>query len=132
MALHYNKSVMKLRRKSLRKNLSKAEAIMWKHLSRRQMHGCKFRRQYSIDQYVVDFYCPRLKLAIEVDGDSHFTSEVKSSDAVRQQFIESFGIRFLRFTNLDVLENIDGVYQQIYTTVELFGNHIESPKSLST
>jgi very-short-patch-repair endonuclease len=69
MAEHYNKSIMTQRRKALRKNLSKAEAIMWNHLSRRQLHGYKFRRQHSVDQYVLDFYCPELKLAIEIDGD---------------------------------------------------------------
>jgi very-short-patch-repair endonuclease len=72
MAVHYNKSVMKQRRKALRHSMPNADVILWQHLSRRQMHGYKFRRQYSIDHYVVDFYCPRLKLAIEVDGESHF------------------------------------------------------------
>jgi very-short-patch-repair endonuclease len=65
----YNKFTMTQRRKALRKNLSKAEAIMWNNLSCKQMHGYKFRRQHSIDQYVLDFYCPELKLAIEIDGD---------------------------------------------------------------
>jgi very-short-patch-repair endonuclease len=61
MAEHYNKSTMKQRRKALRKNLSKAEAIMWNHLSRRQMNGYKFRRQQSVDQYVIYLNCSELK-----------------------------------------------------------------------
>jgi very-short-patch-repair endonuclease len=118
MAEHYNKSAMKQRRKTLRKNLSKAEAIMWNHLSRRQMNGYKFRRQHSVDQHVIDFYCPELKLAIEIDGDSHFMSGVEVQDKIRQEYIESFGIKFLRFTNEDVYKNIDGVCQTVYNKIE--------------
>ena len=118
MAEHYNKSAMKQRRKTLRKNLSKAEAIMWNHLSRRQMNGYKFRRQHSVDQYVIDFYCPELKLAIEIDGDSHFMSGAEVQDKIRQEYIESFGIKFLRFTNEDVYKNIDGVCQTVYNKIE--------------
>jgi very-short-patch-repair endonuclease len=118
MALHYNKSVMKKRRKALRKNLSKSEAIVWSHLSRRQMHGYKFRRQYSVDQYVLDFYCPQLKLAIEIDGESHFHGSAEEYDKHRQEYIESFGIRFLRFTNDDVCTNIDGVFLKIVETIK--------------
>jgi len=84
MTEHYNKSVMKRRRRALRKNLSNAETNMWKHLSHHQMHGYKFRRQYSIDQYILDFYCTRLKLAIEVDGDSHFKHGAEDQDKARQ------------------------------------------------
>jgi very-short-patch-repair endonuclease len=118
MTEHYNKPSMTQRRKALRKNLSKAEAIMWKHLSRRQMHDCKFRRQYSIDQYVLDFYCPELKLAIEVDGDSHFQAGAEKHDKARREYIESFGIHFLRFLNTDVCENIDNVCQNIYNEID--------------
>ena len=118
MTSHYNISVLKQRRRALRKNLSKAEAIMWNHLSRRQMHGYKFRRQYSVDKYVIDFYCPRLKLAIEVDGDSHFMPGIEGHDNIRQEYIESFGIQFLRFTHEDVCKNIDGVCQNIYIKIE--------------
>jgi very-short-patch-repair endonuclease len=119
MTEHYNKSVLTQRRKELRKNLSKAEAIMWNHLSRRQIHGYKFRRQYSVDQYVLDFYCPELKLAIEIDGDSHFMPGAQEQDKARQEHIEAFGIRFLRFTNEDVCKNIDGVCQAVYNAGEL-------------
>jgi very-short-patch-repair endonuclease len=118
MAEHYNNPTMKDRRRALRHNLSKAEAIMWKRLSRRQMHGCKFRRQHSVDQYVLDFYCPELKLAIEIDGDSHFVPDADISDKERQKYIETFGIRFLRFTNTDVCKNLDGVCRVIFNEIE--------------
>src|SRR4030067_599652 len=109
MALVYTKKEMQTRRRSLRKNMPKAEIILWSKLKNRQMHGERFLRQYSVDQYVLDFYCPRLKLAIEVDGDSHFEKDSKEYDKIRQEYIEAFGILFLRFTNDDVYKNIDGV-----------------------
>jgi very-short-patch-repair endonuclease len=84
------------------------------NLSRKQMNGFKFRRQYSVNQYVIDFYCPVLKLAVEIDGDSHYRFSSLEYDDKRQKFIESFGIKFLRFTNDDVYNNIDGVLQTIY------------------
>ena len=89
------------------------------------MHGCKFRRQYSVDQYVIDFYCPEFKIAIEIDGDSHFKTGAEDYDKARQEYIESFGIQFLpaspaggRFTNEDVCKNINGVCQKIYEKIE--------------
>ncbi len=82
------------------------------------MLGERFLRQYSVDQYVLDFYCPKLKLAIEVDRDSHFMPSAQNQDKARQEYIEAFGIKFLRFTNEDVSKNIDGVCQTVYDAVE--------------
>ncbi len=93
--------------------MPKAEILLWANLSRKQLLGYKFRRQYGVEQYVIDFYCPALKLAVEIDGDSHFQIGAKERDAERQRFIESFGIEFLRFTNADIYENIDGVIDTI-------------------
>jgi very-short-patch-repair endonuclease len=119
MAEHYNISRLKKRRQVLRKNLSKAEVIMWKHLLNKQMRGYKFRRQYSVDQYVIVFYCPELKLAIEIDGDSHFVPGAEDYDNERQEYIEKYGIHFMRFTNEDVNRNIDGVCQALYDKIEI-------------
>ena len=82
------------------------------------MSGYKFRRQHSVDQYVLDFYCPELKLVIEIDGDSHFMPGAQEQDKTRQKHIEAFGIRFLRFTNEDVCKNVDGVFQNVYNAVD--------------
>ncbi len=90
-----------------------AEIQLWRYLSRKQMMGHKFRRQYGVDRYVVDFYCPALKLGIEIDGDSHFQPGAIERDSERQKYIESFGIEFLRFTNADIYENLDGVIDKI-------------------
>lgn len=71
-----------------------------------------------MNQYVIDFYYPELKLAIEVDGDSHFNDISEKYDKERQKFIESFGIWFLRFTNIDIYDNIDGVLQTIFEWIK--------------
>ena len=94
-----------------------AEIIMWSRLKQRQMEGCKFRRQYSVGPYIIDFYCPELKLAIEIDGESHYREGAEEKDIIRQQWIESFGIRFLRFQNSEVYHNLYGVLDAIYETV---------------
>ena len=93
--------------------MPKAEILLWTNLSRKQLLGHKFRRQYGVDNYVVDFYCPALKLAIEIDGDSHFQPGAEKYDIERQRHIESYGVHFLRFTNADIFENIDGVLDRI-------------------
>ena len=117
MTLCFNRTSQKQRRRFLRSHLPKAEAVLWMHLSRHQMLGYKFRRQYSVDQYIIDFYCPELKLAIEVDGESHFTRAAREYDRQRQDHIEAFGIRFLRITNIDILENIGGVLDEIANNI---------------
>jgi len=97
--------------------MPKAEIILWSKLRRKQLLGERFRRQYGIDSYVIDFYCPELKLAIEVDGESH-TSARQTYDEERQAFIEAYGVTFLRFTNADVYENLDGVLMRVLQTIE--------------
>jgi very-short-patch-repair endonuclease len=90
-----------------------AEVILWSKLRRKQMGGHKFRRQYGVGKYSIDFYCPELRLAIEVDGESHFADGAAEKDKERENFIIQFGIRFLRFSNTEVRENLDGVLLQI-------------------
>ena len=115
----FNRSSEKDLKRSLRKELTPAEAELWSRLRRGQLRGHRFRRQYSIGPYCVDFYCVQAKLAIEVDGDTHFTPEAKHYDAQRQRYIEAFGIRFLRFTNVDVYDNPDGVVEAIARAIGL-------------
>jgi very-short-patch-repair endonuclease len=85
--------------------------MLWKELKGKNVLGHDFHRQKPIGQYVVDFYCPRLALAVEIDGVSHEGRE--ELDRERQIAIESLGVRFLRFDDLEVKENIDGVVQAI-------------------
>ncbi len=119
MTRHFNKTEQKGKRKLLRKNMPSAEIILWSRLKSRQMLGYKFRRQYSVDHYILDFYCPELKLAVEIDGESHFNAHGrKENDLKRQRFIESFGIQFVRYTNNEIVENIAGVLQNLSTAVK--------------
>lgn len=94
-----------------------AEAILWKELKQKQM-GVDFDRQRPIDNYIVDFYCKDLMLAIEVDGSTHYTEEAVKRDSIRQTTLENIGIRFLRFDDDDVKTNINGVLDIIRTWIE--------------
>ena len=114
----YNKTSEKDKRRTLRNNMPKAELVLWTKLRSKGFDGHKFRRQYSVGKYVVDFFCPKLKLAVEVNGDSHFSEESERGDRERQNFIESFGISFLRVTNNDIYENLDGVLERIEGSIE--------------
>jgi very-short-patch-repair endonuclease len=88
-----------------------AENLLWQRLRNRQVGGVKFRRQHAIERFIVDFYAAREFLAIEVDGEIHcYTPE---EDAIRQRFLEDMGIRVLRFSNQEVIDDIDGVIEQI-------------------
>ncbi|BAY84884.1 hypothetical protein NIES267_43820 [Calothrix parasitica NIES-267] len=109
----YNKKSEKDKRRKLRQDIVKAEKIIWNRIRNRQIEDCKFRRQYSVDKFVIDFYNPILKLAIEIDGESHFQEGAAEYDKERQIYIESLGITFVRFTNNDVYENLDGVLESI-------------------
>ncbi len=91
------------------------------------MLGLRFRRQFSVGPYSIDFYCPALKLAIEIDGDSHFSHDAVACDHVRQEYIAAFGIQFLRFTNNQVFENSDDVIQLITQTALSQKGKLSSP-----
>jgi very-short-patch-repair endonuclease len=114
----YNQNSEKDKRRQLRQNITKAEKLIWDKLRDRQLENCKFRRQYSVDKFVIDFYSPELKLAIEIDGESHFLDGVGEYDQARQEFIESAGIKFLRFTNNDVYANLPIVLENIAQNIQ--------------
>ena len=102
----------------LRKNMSPGEVSLWQPLRNKQMQGFRFERQRPIDKYIVDFYCRDLKLAIEIDGTSHDVPAIAENDKVRQQKLETLGIHFLRFTELEVNTNLEGVLQMIETWIK--------------
>ena len=101
------------RRKTLRQSLTPAEALLWLNLKRSQLDGKKFRRQHSVGPYIVDFYCPESRLAVELDGDSHMTESGAEWDARRTEFLNRFNVRVIRFENREVFENIEGVLDEI-------------------
>ena len=109
----FNQEETKKRRQELRKNSTNAERLLWSKLKNKQMGGYKFSRQYGIGYYIADFYCPALKLVIEVDGGQHYSEEGMMHDKQREEFLKGMAIRLIRFNNLDVLKNIEGVFESI-------------------
>ncbi len=118
MTKAFNQIKAKRTRRQLRAEAPRAEQILWSKLRNKQLADLRFRRQFSVGKYVVDFYCPQLHLAIEVDGDSHFDDIAEKRDTVRQRFIESYGIVFFRCTNDDVYRNLDGTLEEIERLAE--------------
>jgi very-short-patch-repair endonuclease len=108
-----NLAQLKERRRSLRSNMPRAEILIWSKLKNKQLGGLKFRRQHSMGPYILDFYCPAFRFAIEIDGDTHAGEEEERKDRIRQRYIESLGVQFIRFSNSEVIENIEGVLEKI-------------------
>ena len=98
--------------------MTHAEVLLWNYVRRKQIHNIRFRRQFSIEQFIIDFYSPQLKLAIEIDGLTHLTDEEKDYDAWRQNKLEEYGVKFLRFTNEEVYGNINEVLRIISLEAE--------------
>jgi very-short-patch-repair endonuclease len=103
----------------LRKNMTYAEKALWQMVRSEQL-GVKFRRQHSYDHYVLDFYCPALSLAIEVDGSTHLDEEIKLRDAIRQRYLEGKGIRFVRVTDPEVVSDATTVLRRISNAIEKY------------
>ena len=104
---------LKENRKNLRNNLTPAEAKLWSALKDKQLWGRKFRRQHSIENYIVDFYCADEKLIVELDGQVHFNSAASEDDLVRTKRLNHLGFRVVRFENKLVFEDMDGVLREI-------------------
>jgi very-short-patch-repair endonuclease len=114
MSYIYNPTTQRELRRKLRKDQPSTERLLWSKLRNRQLFGFKFRRQYGIGSYVVDYCCPEAKVVIEIDGDSHFLDQnAKDKDKVRQNFIGGLGFNVIRFNNRDIIENISGVLESI-------------------
>jgi len=97
----------------LRQESTDAERLLWRLLRNRQLIGVKFRRQHQFGPYILDFYCPERRLAIEVDGGQHAYDGMAARDAARTEYLETRGIRVLRFTNLQVSQEANAVAEAI-------------------
>jgi very-short-patch-repair endonuclease len=113
---------MTRRSRSLRRGMTDAEKKLWRNLRDRRLVGVKFRRQYVVSGYILDFYCPDAKLAVELDGDQHALPERVVYDKQRDVKLCSMGIKVLRFANTDVLKNILGVLEKIREVLENEGH----------
>jgi very-short-patch-repair endonuclease len=109
----FNRKNLKEKRKHLRNNPTQAEAFLCGYLKNSQLEGRKFRRQSSIKNFIVDFYCAEEKLVIELDGDFHFDEKAMKDDERRTKQIEEEGIKVIRFENQEVLLNLDSVLSEI-------------------
>jgi very-short-patch-repair endonuclease len=107
------REVLRNRAREMRKKMPPAEAKLWSRIRGDQLAGLRFRRQHPIGPFIADFFCPRKNLVVELDGDSHFEPDQERFDRDRTAYIVELGLRELRFTNLDVLENIEGVVAAI-------------------
>ena len=98
--------------------MTDAEIFLWSKIRMKQLNNCQFYRQKIIGDYIVDFFCPKFKLVIEVDGGQHYSDDMLNADRERDEVLKSMGMKVLRFTNLDVLKNIDGVVTRIVENIE--------------
>jgi very-short-patch-repair endonuclease len=116
--LLYNRNLKQLSRQ-LRENMTDAETHLWTKIRRKQLKGYQFYRQKPIGDYIVDFFCPRAKLVIEIDGSHHLIGEAIEYDRIRDDYLSSLGLRVLRFTNTEVLMHIEGVVESIDKEIPL-------------
>jgi very-short-patch-repair endonuclease len=114
----FNRAREKEKRRELRNDMTNAERLLWKRIRRRQIRNKRFLRQFSVGKYIIDFYCPEIRLAVEVDGDTHSSDEEIESDKNRQTEIENFGISFLRFKNEEIFRNIEKVILRLETVID--------------
>jgi very-short-patch-repair endonuclease len=117
MTKHFNKKSEQEKRRSLRKNMTYCEKIIWLHIRKKQL-GYRFLRQYSVNHFIIDFYCPELKLAIEVDGESHNEPGQQKKDISRQKYLESFNIKFVRIKDEELLGNPEKAFGKIEQAIK--------------
>lgn len=112
MKLH-NRKYLKNTRKHLRNHSTSAEAELWKMLQHSQLRGFKFRRQHSVGKYILDFYCPKIKLAIELDGETHADLQAIAKDKDRDDFLARHGITVFHYENRWVFEYPEVIQEEI-------------------
>ena len=118
------------RAKVLRENMTDAENLLWQKLQKKKIMGLRFKAKHPIDIFIVDFYCHKLKLVIEVDGKIHDLTDNKEYDKGRIVEMENYGIKFIRFSNQQIIENIHKVIQEIIKICVERKNEVESQSPL--
>ncbi|MBI4276288.1 endonuclease domain-containing protein [Candidatus Uhrbacteria bacterium] len=98
--------------------MTEAEVRVWNIVRKKQIGGFVFYRQRPIGKYIVDFFCPARQLVIEIDGGQHYTLLEQKRDKVREEYLGSIGLHVLRFTNIEVMKNIEGVHRVISQFIE--------------
>jgi very-short-patch-repair endonuclease len=123
--LRYN-SKLKEPARTLRTHLTDSEQLLWSRLRRKQILGVRFYRQKPLGRYIVDFYAASARLVVELDGSQHFTAEHQAYDQRRTAYLSSQGLRVLRFTNLEVLQETEAVVEKIHEAVMEMKNPLAS------
>ena len=113
MTNYFNREDTKGKRRALRQAETPTEMLLWEKLRDRRLADLKFRRQHSVGVYILDFYCPACCLAIELDGESHASSEAQEYNAERTEFLSTLNIRVLRFPNVAVYKDISSILSTI-------------------
>ncbi len=109
----HNKASLKEIRRRLRKDSTPSEDILWQEVRNGKLNGLKFKRQHSIGNYIVDFYCATARLVIEVDGEIHLAYDQQEKDKLRDENLIDMGFKIIRFTNDEIVFNIDSVIKKI-------------------
>jgi very-short-patch-repair endonuclease len=109
----YQNKIFKERRKELRNGATDAEKILWENLKHRKLGGFKFVRQYGVGPYILDFYCSKLRLAIELDGSQHGEQDAVLYDKDRTDYLDAVHIKVLRFWNMEIIKNLNGSLNKI-------------------
>lgn len=110
---------LKERRRELRKNATNEERELWHYLRGRKLGGYKFLRQFSIDRFIMDFYCAQYRVAIEIDGSQHTNDQGTAYDAERTAILSEFGVTIIRFTNEDISKRIGYVLRTISDSLDV-------------
>jgi very-short-patch-repair endonuclease len=97
--------------------MTEPEKILWKYIRNKQFFNLRFRRQYSVWRYILDFYCPWIKLCIEIDWDNHVTQ--KDYDNIRTEFLNTLWIKVIRYNNLDIINNIEWVLENLENKIKI-------------
>ncbi len=117
-----NKQFLTETRRKLRNNATAAEQVLWEEIRRKKL-GVKFRRQYSFGTYIMDFYCPEIKLGLEVDGDIHLSQ--KDFDVYRTRTLNEYGITILRFANSQIFIHLQNCVQEIKLQIIAFSPSLQ-------
>ena len=102
--------------RSMRGNPTPAEELVWEQVRNRRFHGLKFRRQHPVDRFIVDFICPEKSVVVEIDGSIHLSTGPE--DQAREKVLESHGLRVVRFTNDEVLNDLEGVLARLWENIQ--------------
>ena len=113
--LRYDKHLKEYSRR-LRKEMTDAEKLLWSKIRGKQLKGFQVYRQKPIGRFVVDFYCPKANLVIELDGGQHYSGEMRTTDGLRDRYLESVGLRVLRFSDREVFEDVTAVLEKIWSS----------------